>query len=182
MPDTDLPDLIRRIASGDRAAFEQFYAATVPKLFGVAMRILRDRDQSADAVQEAYLQLWRNADQFDARKGMIEHWMVSIVRFRAIDIARRERTRHDYFDDAPFDDPAETSGVESAALSHEDALTLQDCLKRIGVDQRRALLDAHFRGFTSEELAALYKIPLGTIKSRIRRGLMSLRVCMERAV
>lgn len=179
--DGELEVLFRKMTTdGDRTAFRSLYHATAPKLFGVAMRILKDPQKSADAVQDTYLQIWQRASQFDAHKGTVEAWMVSIVRFRAIDLVRRERTRAEYFDAAAVDD------VETEQLPHdmdgapEQAIVLRACLERLEPDQRRALLEVHLRGYTGEELAARDQIPVGTIKSRVRRGLINLRSCMER--
>ncbi len=171
--------LLGEIAAGDRAAFRTLYEATAPKLFAVAMRILKDTQKSADAVQDAYLQIWRRAAQYDVEKGAVEAWMVSIVRFRAIDIARRERTQSEYIEGNFVEELETVSMPANADGTPETMIALRDCLERIGGDQRRALLEVHFNGYTGEEFAARHQIPVGTIKSRVRRGLQSLRTCME---
>ncbi len=175
----DLEELLGSVAAGDRAAFRALYEITAPKLFGIAMRILSDAQKSADALQDAYLQIWRCASQYDAEKGAVEAWMVGIVRFRAIDIARRERTRTAYFESNSVEEIENMCMPTNLERVPETMISLRDCLERIGNNQRRALLEVHFNGYTSEEFATLHQIPLGTIKSRIRRGLQNLRTCME---
>lgn len=176
----EIEDLICCVAAGDRAAFRALYKATSPKLFGVAMRILKDAQKAADAVQDAYIQIWRHAGRYDEAKGAGEAWIISIARFRAIDIIRRDRARREIEDRA--DDEIEHAEPAGDGLNMvESTLTLRECLKRIGGDQRKALLEVHLNGYTSEELAARHNIPLGTIKSRVRRGLKNLRTCMEQS-
>ncbi len=175
----EIEELLGDVARGDRVAFRALYKITAPKLFGVAMRILRDAQKSADALQEAYLQIWRRAAQYDAEKGAVEAWMVGIVRFRAIDIARRERTRTAYMANDDVDGIENLELLESGNNFPETMIALRECLDKIGGDQRRALLEIHLNGFTGEELAARSQVPLGTIKSRVRRGLQNLRICME---
>lgn len=167
------------VANGDRAAFQTLYKISAPKLFGVAMRILKDKQKSADAAQDAYLQIWRRAGEYDAGKGAVEAWMIGILRFRAIDIARRERTRAHYFDDRDVDDVENLYLPDNSETAPDTMIALRDCLARIGGEQRRALLEIHLNGYTGEEFAARHQIPLGTIKSRVRRGLQNLRMCME---
>ena len=145
------------------------------------MRILNDTQKSADAVQEAYLQIWRRASQYDASKGAVEAWMISIVRFRAIDIARRERTRREYIDDYAYDEFEHMHISEPENTTPETTIALRDCLDRMGGEQRLALIEIHLKGYTGEEFAARHNLPLGTIKSRVRLGLQNLRTCMEQS-
>ena len=175
----EIETLIGAVARGNRTAFSALYEVTSPKLFGCAMRILNDAQKSADAVQEAYLQIWRHATQFDAQKGAGEAWMVGILRFRAIDIARRDRTRSGYAENIEIDEFENMDGTEGIDPMPETMIALRDCLGRMGQEQRRALLEIHLNGYTGEEYAALHQIPLGTVKSRVRRGLQNLRICME---
>jgi len=143
------------------------------------MRILRDPQKAGDALQDAYLQVWQRAATYQAGKGAVEAWMVSIVRFRAIDIVRRERAQTVLIDDTSFEEFFSGGSEHGDADDPDEMLSLRRCLERIGVDQRRALLDIHFHGFTGNELADRYDVPLGTIKSRVRRGLQNLRQCLE---
>lgn len=143
------------------------------------MRILKDAQKSADAMQDAYLQIWRYAVRFDALKGTGEAWMIGILRFRAIDITRRDRARSEYFQEYEIDENETLKVLERVDNMPETTIALRECLERISEDQRRALLEIHLYGFTGEEYADLNQIPLGTIKSRVRRGLKNLRNCME---
>lgn len=177
--DEKLNRLIKGAAAGDRDAFRDLYFATAPKLFGVAMRILKDPQKSADAIQDAYMQIWQHAARYTDRKGALEAWMVSIARFRAIDIARRDRTQLDHIYDDSNDEFPGADPIADGAGGPEQMISLRNCLERIGSDQRHALLEVHFHGYTNDELAQRYNIPVGTIKSRVRRGLQNLRQCME---
>ncbi len=163
----------------DQTAFRTLYRATSPKLFGVAMRILNDAEKASDAVQEAYLQIWRNADRFDPEKGKLEGWMVGIVRFRALDALRRARARA-----AMTSDEFDTENMQAESPSQqtnapEMTIALWNCIDRLSIDQKKCILDAHFRGYTHEELSMRYEMALGTIKSRLRRGLFALKECLD---
>ena len=175
----NLSELMRRIADGEREAFRQLYLATSPKLFAVAMRIVRNEERSADALQDAFLQIWQKAESYDDRQGEVEAWMTNIVRFRAIDIARRERTRSDYAGKEAGLVMEQVRQQVSKGEGPETNLTLIDCLDAIGTDQRDAILAVHYSGYTGEEYAEHSELPLGTAKSRVRRGIKNLRQCME---
>ncbi len=176
---TELSKLIHRIADGDREAFRQLYLATSPKLFAIAMRLLRNEERSADALQDAFLQIWQKASSYDDRQGELEAWMTNIVRFRAIDIARRERTRSDYAGKQASLGMEQVRQQVGKVEGPEAKLTLIDCLDAIGSDQRDAILAVHYSGYTGEEYAEHTELPLGTAKSRVRRGIENLRQCME---
>lgn len=174
-----IEELIWEVAQQDRAAFRALYELTAPKLFGCAMRILKDAQKSADALQETYLQIWRHAARFDAWKGAGEAWMISILRFRAIDIVRRDRSHAALMEHCDFDEIDNMNESNFVQDIPEMTITLRDCIEQMEADQRRALLEIHMNGFTGEEYANLHQIPLGTVKSRVRRGLKNLRTCME---
>jgi len=143
------------------------------------MRILKDADLASDVVQEAYLQIWRNADRFDPEKGKLEGWMVGIVRFRALDALRRERALSSVTDDRVDAENMESGCLTQGPQAPETTIALWRCIDRLSVDQRKSILDAHFQGYTHEELSARYNIALGTVKSRIRRGLFALKECLD---
>lgn len=174
-----LADLLRLVAAGDRAAFRRLYDRVGGRLYGVALRITREAPLAADAVHDAFLQVWRNAGRFEAGRGTPEAWLLSLVRYRALDIARR-RGRETPSDDLP--EPADEAPDALARLaSSEGAAALRACLAQLEAERRRLLLLAFVDGLSHSEVAARMRMPLGTVKSWIRRSLQTLRLCLEGA-
>ncbi|MET0295430.1 MAG: sigma-70 family RNA polymerase sigma factor [Phenylobacterium sp.] len=178
-PDT-LAELIGRIAAGDRAALRQLYEATSAKLFGVCLRILSDRDESEDVLQEVYLSIWRRADRFDAGRASVITWVSTIARNRAIDRlrARGPLARAEPVEDLEIADGAQ--GAEAGLAAAQDRSALFRCLGELDARTAAVIRTAFLDGVTYEALAARTGAPLGTVKSWIRRGLLKLRGCLER--
>ncbi len=172
---------IRRVAAGDRAALRLVYDQTAAKLFGVSLRILKDRSEAEDVLQEVYLSVWRKAGAFDETRASPITWLVALTRNRAIDrlrsgtVARRsEPIRLLTPSRIPRRSPRKWS---SAARSRRGSTRVSASSKGAEVgDIRSAFID----GTTYEELARVSGVPLGTMKSTIRRGLAKLRACLER--
>jgi RNA polymerase sigma-70 factor (ECF subfamily) len=175
----DLADLIPRIAAGDRAAFRRVYDRHAPRLYAVAIRITRQASLASDAVHDAFLQLWRNAGRFDLERGNPEAWLISLVRYRALDIARR-RTREVSDEDLPEPIDEDPDPLQRLAASR-DAAALHACLGALEAERRKLLALAFIDGLSHSEVAERLKLPLGTVKSWIRRSLQSLRLCLEGA-
>jgi RNA polymerase sigma-70 factor (ECF subfamily) len=176
----DLSVLMTRVAAGDRAALRQLYEATSAKLFGVCLRILSDREEAADVLQEVYITLWRRADRFDPARASVMTWASTIARNRAID---RLRARGPM----AYAEPVEDLQVADDAVSAEalleargEAGRLDACLSELDERTRQAIRTAFFEGVTYEALAQRLGAPLGTVKSWIRRGLARLKGCLER--
>ena len=166
---------IARVAAGDRAALRRVYAATSGKLFGICLRFSGDRDGAEDALQETYVKVWRRADRFDPARASAMTWLCLIARGTAIDAARavgRMRGGMDVVRD-------HADIVTEVPAGDREALT--DCLDLLDEDARGYILSAFFDGYSYDELAKFAEVPLGTMKSRIRRGLMALRRCLEDA-
>ncbi len=154
------------------------YDANASRLYGVALRITRQSSLAADAVHDAFLQAWQNAARFDPERGNAETWLVSLVRYRALDIARRRMREAP---GAPTLDEADRSpGALDALVDSDDAAALHGCLKELDDDRRSLICLAFMEGLTHSELALRLDAPLGSVKSRIRRGLATLRACLER--
>lgn len=175
----DLSQMMSRIAEGDRDALRQLYQATSSKLFGVCLRILSDKDESEDVLQEVYVTIWRRADRFDKDRASVMTWISTIARNRAID---RLRARGPLAHAEPVEEleiadpaPAATALLESA----EAVGALQRCLSELDDRTEQAIRTAFFEGVTYEALARRLDTPLGTVKSWIRRGLMKLKGCLE---
>jgi RNA polymerase sigma-70 factor (ECF subfamily) len=167
--------LLRRCAGGDRAAFRMLYDRHAPRLYAVALRITRQASPASDAVQEAFIQVWRNAAQFDGARGTAEAWMTGLVRYRALDLLRRGGPPTESLDDAP----ERADAMALTALDQQaDGRALRQCLERLDPDRRRLVVLAFVEGFSHAELSTRLATPLGTVKSSIRRALTSLRECL----
>ena len=173
----DLSQLLTRCAGGDRGAFEQLYRLQSARLYGLALRITRQSSLAADAVQEALLQAWQNAARFDAGRGTAEAWLIGLVRYRALDIARRQ-SREAPRDDLP-DRPDETPDALSQLITTGDGAALARCLGELAPERQRLIRLAFTDGLSHSELAVLLGEPLGTIKSWVRRALGALRRCLS---
>jgi RNA polymerase sigma-70 factor (ECF subfamily) len=178
----DISGLLRRIAAGDRGAFRHLYELQANRLYAVALRITRQAPLAADAVHDAFLQVWRNADRFEAARGSPEAWLLSLVRYRALDIARR-RGRETTQDVLDLPEQADDGPDPLQRLAESrDAAALHACLRGLEPERRRLLLLAFVDGLTHSELAARVGMPLGTVKSWIRRSLQTLRLCLDGAI
>lgn len=191
-PDADLDrnrrltDLLHACANGRQAAFGELYRLASPQLFAILLRILRRRDLAEEALQDAFLSVWRNAASYSVEKGSPMTWLVSICRYRALDMLRR--TRREVPLQTPDDDDggsvpaALIADADSAGpMSKAEARALAECLQRLNEGQRESLRLAYFDGCTHEEIAVSMKSPVGTVKSWVRRGLQSLKRCLEAA-
>ncbi|MPW21844.1 sigma-70 family RNA polymerase sigma factor [Paraburkholderia sp. CNPSo 3157] len=171
--------ILLRVARGDQAAFAELYRLTSSKLFGVCVRMLRDRGEAEDMLQEVYTTVWRRADTFDPSRASAITWLVTLARNRTIDRLRQHR-------EAQLDDAADPDIVDDqpspAAIAErsQERRRLERCLEALGEQQRKAVREAFFSGVTYSELAGRASVPLGTMKSWIRRSLMQLKACLER--
>lgn len=175
-----LARLIAAVALGDQRAYRRLYEATSPKLFAIALRILRNEGRAEDVLQDSFVNVWNGAAGYDASLSAPMTWMVTIVRNRALDYLRRT-DRHAVELDEGLEAILESSEPTPVDLaSHrQDAIALQTCLKRLDAGQRQAIAFAYFHGLTHSELAATLRIPIGTVKTWIRRGLEKMRRCLE---
>jgi RNA polymerase sigma-70 factor, ECF subfamily len=171
---------LARIPGGDRAALQTIYRLTSAKLFGVCLRILIERSDAEDVLQEVYLTVWRKAGDFDPGRASPMTWLIAIARNRSIDRlrAKRQGARMDPIDAAA--DVADTASPADSALEDSQSYTrLHHCLDGLAGHERLALRAAFFDGNTYEELAERMKVPLGTMKSWIRRAMIKLKACLE---
>jgi RNA polymerase sigma factor (sigma-70 family) len=177
---SQLTAALARVAAGDRAALRLVYQDTSAKLFGVCLRILNDRSEAEDVLQDVYLTVWRKAATFDPSRASPITWLVAITRNRALDRLRSSaasrRTEPIEAADA-VSDPA-PAAVERVELAQQHQ-RLAHCLEELEGRQSAAIRAAFLDGATYEELAQRMSVPLGTMKSLIRRGLLKLRACLE---
>jgi RNA polymerase sigma factor (sigma-70 family) len=171
---------LARVSSGDRAALQTVYRLTSAKLFGVAVRILGERSEAEDILQEVYVTVWRKAADFDGARASPMTWLIAITRNRAIDRLRatKQSRRMDPIDAAA--EVADASPLADRALERaETSARLHGCLDDLASHERAALRGAYFDGNTYEDLAARMDVPLGTMKSWIRRAMIKLKSCLE---
>ncbi len=175
-----LAELLPRIAAGDRGALRQLYEATSAKLFGVCLRILSDRDESEDVLQEVYLTIWRRADRFEAGRASVMTWISTIARNRAIDRlrARGPMAYAEPVEDLEIDDGSVRA--DDLVVAAQEGQALNECLGELDPRTQTVIRTAFFEGVTYEALASRMDTPLGTVKSWIRRGLLKLKGCLER--
>lgn len=176
-----IAELIRRCAQRDPQACEELYRLVAPRLLACLLRMLHRRDAAEDALQDVFVQVWNRAGQFDATRGHPLAWLVSMARYRAIDVLRAQR--------APL--AAVPGDEESAALaSHEpapeetaeleqSASLLARCLAQLTAVQRRCVQLAFWEGHSHAQVALATGNPIGSVKSWIRRGLLSLKECLQ---
>src|SRR5437773_5737757 len=170
-------DLIRVMAAGDRDAFARFYDRYAPLVFPFVLRIVRDRADAADVLQDVFWEAWRGAAAYDSARGTPEAWIFARARTRAIDRVRAVRRRGETFV-APVDERVaaaapEPGGDAAARVGNRDLVL--GALGRLPEAQREALALAYYGGLTQTEIAERLKQPLGTVKTRIRLGLERLR-------
>jgi RNA polymerase sigma-70 factor, ECF subfamily len=174
----DIADLIARAALRDRAAFRDLYLRTSAKLFGVTLRILKDRAEAEEALQEVYVKIWQRADRYVAGGYSPISWLVAVARNHALDRLRARRpvaadldAALDIADDGP--DP------EAAAIGTAEHRRIETCLDQLESDRAEAVRGAYLDGFSYEELAARHNVPLNTMRTWLRRSLMKLRECLS---
>lgn len=172
-----LAALLAKAGQGDRAAFREVYTLSSSKIFGVVLFILRDRGLAEEVAQEVYVAIWRRAGSYDPGRGNPLGWMTVIARNRAIDRLRAERARGfvSYADEVPEPEPEHADPVGLSV----DSLALRTGLNAMKPEYRAALLLTYFKGYTNSELAAVLKVPVGTAKTWVRRGLVALREALE---
>ena len=177
---TDLQDLLIAAGKRDSAAFARLYEATKGKLFGLALRILRRQDMAEEVLQESFVSIWNHAQEYAPDKSAPMTWMATIVRNRCLDIVRRPNYQAQDLDESVLENiEDEATGPLDNLLANLDAAALAECMRRLESAQRQSIMLAFFRGLTHAELAEHLAEPLGTIKTRIRRGLMSLKNCLS---
>ena len=170
--------LIARVALGDRAAFNALYQATSSKLFGVTMRILSNRQEAEDALQEVYVKVWNRASSFAPGGYSPMAWLVSIARNQSIDLIRQRRGGHVDIEEA-FD-LADTAPLpEQVTVQKSESREIARCLATLEADRANAVRGAYLDGQSYEELAEHYKVPLNTMRTWLRRSLMKLKDCLE---
>lgn len=173
------------VALGDRAAFRSLYDATSARLLGVAFELLHHRERAEEVLQECYLSVWHNAGSYRPATARPMTWLINIVRHRAIDALRAQRTRQPV--NLPIDDGLAESVVDLAPRPEQQlqralaARGIAAALEQLSRHERQAVAQVIYRGLTHAEIAAQAQVPLSTAKTWVRRGLMRLKEQLDRA-
>jgi RNA polymerase sigma-70 factor (ECF subfamily) len=169
-------DAVGRMIDGDAQGLAALYARHGRLVYSLALRIVRDQGDAEDVTQDVFVQAWRQADRFDTRRGSVIAWLLTVTRARAIDLLRRRRVRPRPADESVDREALDDSPPQDVQLeSTERARAIRAAVDSLPFVQRLAIELAFFDGFTHTEIAEQLEIPLGTVKTRVRQGLLRLR-------
>ncbi|PHR18584.1 MAG: RNA polymerase subunit sigma [Sphingopyxis sp.] len=174
-----LLEIMARVANSDRAALEKLYELTSSKLFGICLRICGDRSAAEDVLQEVYIKVWHRADQYQADRYSPISWLAVITRNASIDWLRKNG-RQNYANEEAIEIIADDAPLSDTVIEErQQKARIMNCLEQLEEEQKKPIRSAFFGGYTYAALAKKIEVPLSTMKSRIRRGLMSLKKCLE---
>lgn len=175
--DEQLLAWVRAVARQDEQAFSELYRATVGRVYGVALRFVRSRESAEEVTEDVFVQVWRTAASFDANRGRVLTWLLTIARSRALDYLRRDEPAepHEDPDSLRGDQQDDTPGPQDLLQLTQSHQALHRALGVLSPVQRQLLGLAFFRGLTHQEIAEHAQLPLGTVKTHVRRGLDMLR-------
>lgn len=175
----DIAELIARTALRDRSAFQTLYLATSAKLFGVALRILRDRSEAEEALQEVYVKIWQRADRYVVGGYSPISWLVAVARNHCLDLLRARKPASDDIE-AAFDLADNAPDPERVAMASGERAQIDACLAELEADRADAVRGAYLDGYSYEELARKHGVPLNTMRTWLRRSLLKLKECLTR--
>ncbi len=174
----DIADLIARCALRDRQAFRDLYSRTSAKLYGVTLRILRDRSEAEEALQEVYVKIWQRADKYIPGGYSPISWLVAVARNHSLDVLRARKPRGEDIDLA-LDVADAGPDPEQAAADRGERARIDHCLDQLDTDKAGAVRGAYLDGYSYEELSARFNVPLNTMRTWLRRSLLKLRDCLS---
>ncbi len=179
-PQDDLMRLLGRVANQDRTAFQHLYQQMSARMFGLCQRLAGQQELAEEALQDAFIRIWHHASEYHSERGSPVTWMMTIARYRTLDLMRARKVRRSAGESAleQLEDERSSPLEESMKMDGSEALT--GCLEELSESQRDSILLSYYRGFTHEELSSALSTPIGTVKSWIRRGLLALKRCLER--
>ncbi len=181
MTDTnqELTALLAQTGLGDRRAFATLYESTKSKLFGVSLRIVKERQLAEEVLQDSFVNIWNNARNYTAEKSAPMTWLTAIVRNRSLDLVRRPHLEIQDEDEFFTLNMVDEALSPAAALTQKrDASRVENCMRALDADQRQAIALAFFDGLSHAEVATHLKKPLGTIKTHVRRGMIKMKDCL----
>lgn len=177
-----LAEWLAATARGDELAFRKLYAATSPQLYALLLRILKRPERAQDALQDAYVRVWQKADTYSPQRGSPLTWLLSIARYRALDLLRRQRPEVAMPEEpdrvAMLLEDEQSLSPSQENENQQSLAAINTCLEELSDEQRSGVLLAYYEGLTHQELSERMDAPLGTVKSWIRRGLLRLRDCL----
>lgn len=178
VPQDEISRLIERVALRDRAAFDALYLHTSAKLFGVALRLLKNRADAEDVLQDVYVRIWQRADRYQVSEASPMSWLITVARHASIDRLRSRPVRGD-----PLDEGAALAdgqpGPEDNAILTSERRRIEDCLDELDDDRADAVRAAYLEGYSYKELALRHDVPLNTMRTWLRRSLAKLRDCLD---
>ena len=174
----DIAQLLSRIALKDRAAFDRLYTQAAPKLFGVCLRLLNERSEAEDALQEVFVKVWGRADRYAQSDASAFGWLCAIARNHSLDRIRARRKPTVPIEDA-FDVADAGPDPEKSAVNAGESRRIDNCMKQLDADKATAVRAAYVEGSSYEELAARFSVPLNTMRTWLRRSLLKLRECLD---
>ena len=175
----DIEDLIARTALRDRAAFSALYDATSAKLFGVCLRVLKDRGEAEDALQDVFVRIWHKADSYAVTGHSPMTWLITVARNLSIDRLRARRAPASGID-AAVDLSDGRPGPEAASIAASESRRIAACFDELPSDRAGAVRGAYLDGATYQDLADRYEVPLNTMRTWLRRSLQKLKECLSR--
>ena len=167
------------MALRDRDAFDALYSQTSPKLFGVLIRLLGNRTDAEDVLQEVYIKIWNKADKFATQEANAMSWLVAVARNLAIDKIRARKKPSENLDDVAEFVADDKKSPEQSAIASGEARQIDECMERLDRDKAEAVRAAYMEGYSYQELADRYQTPLNTMRTWLRRSLRSLKSCLE---
>jgi RNA polymerase sigma factor (sigma-70 family) len=180
--DLQLAVLIEQMVAQNEGALSKLYEATLPRVFGLVLRIVRNRSLAEEVVEETYFQAWRQSVRYDPTRGRAITWLLNIARSRAIDALRKE----DKFEHFDLETEGVDSSVDESSLVYDELIDVaknshrvKEALLTLGAQPRQLVALAFFKGFSHEEISEHMTLPLGTVKTQIRRALASLKVLLN---
>ncbi|KTD98103.1 MULTISPECIES: sigma-70 family RNA polymerase sigma factor [unclassified Pseudoalteromonas] len=172
MENDNLLSLLYDTSQGDKHAFSTLYQQTSGKLFAISLNMLSNRAHAEEVLQDAFIKIWHNASEYNASKGTVISWMISIVRYRSLDALRYHKVRKEQaMGDDDFD-------IQSVDVNYDESTKLVNCIEQLEPQQKQAIHLAYYKGLSHSELVDHIESPLGTVKSWIRRGLSQLQRCL----
>lgn len=173
----EIADLISRTALRDRAAFRELYTRTSAKLFGVTLRILKDRAEAEEALQDVYVKIWQRADRYVQGAYSPISWLVAVARNHSLDVLRARKPAGDDIDEV-LDLADSGPNPEQATIQSSERAQIEGCLETLEPDKADCVRGAYLDGYSYDDLATRHSVPLNTMRTWLRRSLIKLRDCL----